>query len=217
MLLVAFGTTILAGCQSTPSASNTPSGSETPAISTTPAVLVPRASTSPAVSTTPLIVKSPATSTSPTVSTTPGIASSSQSSNNIKKAEAALKDLYSQQAGVAIDSVKCPENANLKTGGTFECQAKAEGIDFGIQVKIENEQGKVDTRPTGVLILKRVEELLQKSIKEKVKFDVTADCGSKKLRAAKSEDTFTCQVKDAKGQSKEATVTVKDGTISVKI
>lgn len=152
-------------------------------------------------------------------SNTPTTSSSTASSGNIKKAETALQGLYSKQSGVAIDSVKCPENANLKAGGTFECQAKAQGVNFGIQVKMENDQGKFDSKTSGLLILTKIEELLQKSIKEKAKVDVTADCGGKKLRAAKAGDTFTCQVKDTKGQSKAATVTVKDenGNISVKL
>lgn len=207
MLLVALGSiTILAGCQSNPSASNSP------AVSESPVALNP-----PAVPESPFIVN-PATSKSPAVSTTPRTASSTQNSNNIKKAEAALKNLYSQQAGVPIDSVKCPENANLKAGGTFVCQAKAEGIDFGIQVKMENDQGKVDTRPTGVLILGRIEDLLQKTVKERAKFEVTADCGGK-LRVLKTGDIFRCKLKDKQGQSKDAEITVKDeqGNIDIKI
>jgi Domain of unknown function (DUF4333) len=152
-------------------------------------------------------------------SNTPATPSSTVGLNNIKKAETALQVLYSKQSGVAIESVKCPENANLKTGGTFECQAQAQGVNFGIQVKMENDQGKFDSQTSGLLILTKIEELLKKSIKEKAQIDVTADCGSKKLRVAKSGDTFKCQVKDTKGQVKEATVTVKDenGNISVKL
>ena len=172
LFLVVGSTTVLTGCQSTPSTSQTSAASN---------------------ATTPI--------------------------SNLKKAETALQSIYSKQAGVPIDSVKCPENANLKTGGTFECQAKAQGIDFRIQVKMENDQGKFDSRTSGLLILTKIEELLKKSIKEKANIDVTADCGNKKLRAAKSGDTFKCQVKDTTGQSKDATVTVKDenGNISVKI
>ncbi len=191
MLLIALGsTTIMSGCQSTPTTSKTPAVSSTPLASNTPAV-----------SSTPAVLIPPA------------------AGSNIQKVETALKGLYSQQTGVPIESVKCPENANLKAGGTFECQAAAQGINFGIQVKMENAQGKFDTKTSGLLILTKIEELLKKSIKEKANVEVTVDCGSQKLRALKSGDTFTCQVKDTKGQSKTATITVKDekGNISVKL
>lgn len=142
-----------------------------------------------------------------------------QDLSNIKKAETALQGLYSKQSGVPIESVKCPQNANLKTGGTFECQAVAQGVNFGIQVKMENDQGKFDSKTSGLLILTKIENLLKKSIKEKANIDVNADCGTKKIRVAKAGDTFTCEVQDSNGQSKTATVTVKDenGNISVKL
>lgn len=199
MLLIALGsTTILAGCQNTPSASNTPESSSTPAVSSTPTALI-----TPAV-----LIPPPASG-----------ANTTNSSDNIKKVETALQGLYSQQTGVAIESVKCPENSNLKAGGAFECQATAQGVNFGIQIKMENDQGKFDTKTSGLLILTKIEELLKKSIKEKANIEVTVDCGSQKLRTLKAGDAFTCQVKDTKGQAKTATITVKDeqGNISVKL
>lgn len=202
MLLIALGsTTIMSGCQNTPSASNTP-GSSTPAVSNNPGALI-----TPAVSSTPGVLIPPTAS------------NTNNSSDNIKKVETALKRLYSQQTGVAIESVKCPENANLKAGGAFECQATAQGINFGIQIKMENDQGKFDSKTSGLLILTKIEDLLRKSIKEKANIEVTVDCGSQKLRPLKSGDAFTCEVKDQKGQSRTATITVKDeqGNISVKL
>ncbi len=83
---------------------------------------------------------------------------------------------------------------------------------------MQDNQGNFDSNTKGLLILTKIEELLQKNIKEKAKVDVTADCGGK-VRAVKAGDTFTCKVADKKGQSKDATVTVKDekGNINVKI
>jgi hypothetical protein len=138
--------------------------------------------------------------------------------SNVRKLEQALTELYNQETGVPITSVSCPDNANLNMGSTFECQAKAQEIQFGIQVKIKNNEGYFDSSTKGLLILTKIEDLLKKMVKEKANIDVTVDCGGK-LRAAKPGDSFTCQVKDTKGQSKEATVTVKDdqGNINVKL
>lgn len=190
VLLLGIGSTaVLAGCKG-----NTPATSESPTTSKSPAA---SESASPS--------KSPATT-------------SSTKNPNVKKAEESLKSLYTKQAGVPIDSVKCPEDANLKTGGTFECQASAQGINFGIQVKMENDKGNFDSKTQGLLILTKIEDLIKKTVKEKANLDVTADCGGK-LRAAKTGDTFSCQVKDTKGQTKAAKVTVKDeqGNINVKL
>lgn len=195
-LLTIGSTAVLAGCKG----GNTSSTSESPT-----------AAESPSTSKSPTAAESPSTSKSPT-------ATSSTKNPNVQKAEAALKGLYTQQAGVPIDSVKCPEDANLKTGGTFECQAKAQDVNFKIQVKMENDKGNFDSKTQGLLILTKIEDLIKKTIKEKANLDVTADCGGK-LRAAKTGDTFNCQVKDPKGQTKEAKVTVKDeqGNINVSL
>jgi hypothetical protein len=83
---------------------------------------------------------------------------------------------------------------------------------------MENDKGNFDSSTKGLLILTKIEDLIKKTVKEKANIDVTADCGGK-LRASKPGDSFTCQVKDTKGQSKEAKVTVKDdqGNINVKL
>ncbi len=118
-----------------------------------------------------------------------------------------------------IESVTCPENANFKAGSTFECEAKAQGVNFGIQVNMENEQGKFNTKVKGLLLnLSKIEEKLQATLKEKAGTDVTADCGGK-LRAAKAGDTFTCQLKNKEGQTRNVQITVKNekGELNVKL
>ncbi|MGC1396325.1 MAG: DUF4333 domain-containing protein [Coleofasciculaceae cyanobacterium] len=208
ILLIALGsTTIISGCQSNQSASNTPGTSSTPGVFITPAV-----SSTQSTSNTPGFLITP----------TPPASSANKPNkrlNDIKQVETGLQRLYSQQTGVSIESIKCPENAQLTTGSTFECQAKAQGVNFGIQVKMENDQGKLDSMTNGLLILTKIEQLLQQSIKERANIEVTADCGSPKIRPLKAGDVFTCEVKDPKGQARKATVTVKDeqGNVSVKI
>ena len=199
MFLLALGSTaVLAGCNKTPTDSNSPATSTPPATSGT--------STSP-------------TASNPTTTSNSPAASNPTTGSNITKAEAALKNIYTQQIGVPIESVTCPENANFKAGSTFECEAKAQGVNFGIQVKMENEQGKFNTKVKGLLLnLSKIEEKLQATLKEKAGTDVTADCGGK-LRAAKTGDTFTCQLKNKEGQTRNVQITVKNekGELNVKL
>ncbi len=118
-----------------------------------------------------------------------------------------------------IESVTCPENANFKAGSTFECEAKAQGVNFGIQVNMENDQGKFNTNIKGQLLnLSKIEEKLQATVKEKAGKDVTADCGGK-VRAAKTGDTFTCQLKNKEGQTRNVQITVKNekGELNMKL
>ncbi len=209
-LLALSSTGALVGCTQT--STDSPTTSNSPATSgTTKTEASPAASNSPSTSSSPKTATSPATSASP-------VASNISNAEKVAKAEAALKDLYTKQTGVTIESVKCPGNIEFKTGNTFECQAAAEGVKFAIQVNMQNDQGRFDSKTKGVLILSRIEELLEKNIKEKAKLDVTADCGGK-LRVAKTGETFTCDVKNAQGETRKANITVKDeqGNINVKI
>jgi hypothetical protein len=226
VFLLSIGSSaVLAGCggdktsttETPPAPSLSPSGENSPALSTSPATgsssglsTAPSAGNSPALSTAPSAENSPALSTSPATSTP-------TTGSNIRKLETALQRFYTERAGVTLESVTCPDNANLKTGGAFECKATAQGVNFGIQININNE-GKIDPKIKGLLILTKIEEFLQQTFKEKAKVDVTADCGGK-LRAVKTGDTFTCKVTNKEGQTRNVTLTVKNeqGQIDVKL
>ena len=213
-LLTIGSSAVLAGCggdktsttETPPAPSLSPSGENSPALSTSPAT-----GSSSGLSTAPSAGNSPALSTSPATSTP-------TTGSNIRKVETALQRLYTERAGVPLESVTCPDNANLKAGGAFECKATAQGVNFGIQINMQNNEGKFDSKTKGLLILTKIEELLQQAFKEKAKVDVTTDCGGK-LRAVKTGDTFTCKVTNKEGQTRNATVTVKDeqGQINVKL
>lgn len=128
---------------------------------------------------------------------------------NLRRVEQALQNLYRRQLGVSIESVNCPSNANLRAGGTFECQARAQGVNFRIRVNMTDNRGKFNSHTRGLLVLSKIEALIQKSVKEKTGVNVTATCGGK-LRTARPGQTFRCQVKSPQGQTRKAQVTVKD-------
>ncbi len=232
--LLALGSAgVLAGCKDTSTTStteNSPTATASPsATSSTTVENSPATSTSSSTTTTTTVENSPATSTdsspptittpqaSPTASTFP---SQSKATNaaQMAKAEETLKTFYTQQLGVPIDSVKCPSQVSFKPGSTFECQGTAQGVKFGISVNMKNEQGGFTTNSKGLLSLSKLEDLLKQTIKEKAGLDVTADCGGK-IRVAKPGESFTCDIKNDKGQARKATITVKDekGNISIKI
>lgn len=84
---------------------------------------------------------------------------------------------------------------------------------------MQNNEGRFNTNIKGQLLnLSKIEELLQKTIKERANDDVTADCGGK-IRSVKTGDSFTCQIKNQKGQTRKVQITVKDdkGQINVKL
>jgi len=114
----------------------------------------------------------------PTARTSPSPASSAKP-ENVAKAEKTLKSLYREQIGLPIESISCPESASFKDGTTFDCQATAQGVKFAIQV--ENNQGRFNSKVKGQLLnLTKVEDLLEKTFRERANLDVTADCGGKR-------------------------------------
>jgi len=199
--LLAIGSTaVLAGCNKTPTDSASPDGSSSPATSSSPGTSSSSAASS-----------SPASSTSPA-------ASSSSNTSDVKKVEAALKNLYTEKAGVPIESVNCPDNANIKPGGSFECKATTQGVKFDLAVKMENSEGSFNSNTKGLIVLSKIEDLLKQTAKEKANIDLTADCGGK-VRQAKAGDTFNCKVQSKDGKTGNAKITVKDeqGNINVKL
>ena len=151
-------------------------------------------------------------------STIPAASAVSQTSSpsNVRQVEEALTTLYTQEVGVPMESITCPDNANLSAGGTFECRATAQKVNFEVQVKIENNEGRFNSNTRGLLVLSKIEELIQKTAQDRSGISVTADCGGK-IRAAKTGDTFTCSVKNQQGQTTNAQVTVNDeqGTVNI--
>ena len=137
---------------------------------------------------------------------------------NLRRVEQALQNLYKRQLGVPIELVNCPSNANLRAGGTFDCQTRAQGVNFKIRVNMADSRGKFNSHTRGLLILSKIEALIQKSVKEKTGVNVTANCGGK-LRTARPGEAFFCQVKSLQGQTRKAQVTVKDelGNTTVKL
>lgn len=220
VLLTVGSSAVLAGCKKdTPTAENSPAVTDSPVAANTPTTeKSPTAINSPVGANIPTTEKSPTAIDSPVAVTSPSTSNTTQA-EKVAKAEATLKSLYTEKIGVPIDSVNCPDKANFKAGGTFECQATAQGTKFGIQVKVRNNEGGFESNVQGRLLnLSKLEELLKTSFKEKAKVDVTADCGGK-IRVAKVGDSFTCEVKNNKGETRKATITVKDeqGNINVKI
>jgi hypothetical protein len=151
-------------------------------------------------------------------STIPAASAAPLTSNpsNVRQLEEALTTLYTQEVGVPMESITCPDNANLSAGGTFECRATAQKVNFEVQVKIENNEGRFNSNTRGLLVLSKIEELIQKTAQDRSGVSVTADCGGK-IRAAKTGDTFTCSVRNQQGQTTNAQVTVNDeqGTVNI--
>jgi len=183
---------ILAGCStSTSTPTSSPVASSSPTVSPTP--------TSPTVST-------------PTASPSP-IATKPEA---VKNFETRLSQAVAQVIGLPLQTIDCPATIELKANSRFECQGTSDGQVFAIAVSLTDDPAKFQWGTKGLLLLPKLEEFIQKRVKDKSGLDVKADCGGK-LRVAKPGESFECKVTDARNQTRSAKVTVKDEQGSVDI
>lgn len=148
-------------------------------------------------------------SPSPTVSVTPSPSPRSQAAQALEKR---LQAEVAKAAGVAVQSVACPEELPTDLAQPFTCQAKAEGKTFAVAVTANprnktSEERQWNTK--GLLVLPKLEQTIASGIQAEFKVAVKTNCGGK-IRIAKPGETFQCQITDARGQSRAVTVRVDD-------
>ena len=113
-------------------------------------------------------------------------------------------------SGQRPDSVTCPGSVKIEASTTFECTARFGDIEATAVVRQDDDQGNVSlVASRGILFANAAEEMIAKGIGERANVHATADCGAR-VRAAVPGETFTCQVKDARGTSGSVEVSVKD-------
>ncbi|HVS62648.1 MAG TPA: DUF4333 domain-containing protein [Thermoanaerobaculia bacterium] len=118
-----------------------------------------------------------------------------------------------EQMGLEVTSVECPEGVMIEAGNTFECTAQAEGGGV-LQVEIEQEddEGNVTWKVVameGILDLELLVGQIQSGLAEQAQMEASVDCGGR-FRAAEAGDAFQCAVTDAAGNEGTITVTVTD-------
>lgn len=163
-----------------------------------------------------------------------------------KALEYRLKAEVTKKSGLPVQSIVCPMTANPEDGKPFDCQAMAANQTFLVALRpketplavttLTGTKGKAAIAPPaqpqlvspakkselqwntkGLLVLPKLEQTIQKSIKAQFQIEVKPNCGGK-LRVVKPGDTFACQVTDQKGTTKPVTVRVDDekGNVTLK-
>lgn len=153
---------------------------------------------------------------SPIETPTPTPASQAPKSKLTQELEAKLRTIVSEKIQATIQSMNCPNKLEVKVGDRFDCQVMAEGQAFIVGVEWTDQTGQFKWNTKGLLLLSKLEEFIQESLKEKGGLAVKADCGGE-LRAAKPTDSFECKVTDDAGATRSTKVTVKDEQGSVDI
>ncbi|OLP16513.1 hypothetical protein BST81_20140 [Leptolyngbya sp. 'hensonii'] len=142
-------------------------------------------------------------------SPSPAVSPASPTAGSIQaKVEERIKAFFAQRTGVAIQSVACPATVRPTAGNTFVCNVTAEGVTFPVKVIVSNDQGDFRVEVKGLMVLARLEQQIQETVKQKTGVEVVANCGPR-LRITKAGEMFQCQLTTPQG-TQLVQVTVED-------
>jgi len=122
----------------------------------------------------------------------------------------AITEGLSAQAGLAVDSIACPESHPMRAGDVFECVATPNGGGrLTIAITQTDDQGHITwkvAKTEGLLDLSKIEASVRVGLKEQARVNATVSCGGR-WKAAKAGDSFECAAKT--GTKPLATIVVK--------
>jgi len=137
------------------------------------------------------------------------------------KVELAIKNGLTEKTGIAVNTVSCPSEIEIKANNIFECEVNAENNRVIIaEVTQTNNQGNISWQVNqGLLTVATIEEQIKTGVSQQLNIEVTADCGNEKFKIAFQGETFNCETKDKKGNPRLVNVLVEDnkGSVSWKI
>jgi hypothetical protein len=116
------------------------------------------------------------------------LASCSNSSLDSKKLESQINARL-KNGGVTLTKLSCPSGRKVKKGDRFQCQGQAaNGVPITVAVVQTSGGGSVSWNVTrGLLDVPRIRDEIQRQAG-----DVTVDCQSADLVAARDGDALTC-------------------------
>lgn len=135
--------------------------------------------------------------------------------------ESTIKEQFTDQAGIPVRSVVCPQNVAINVGSKFNCTVKAtNGKTIEAVVTQTNEQGGFSWNATsGLISYDKVEGLIKTGLQDQENLAVTPSCGTPKTRyiIAYSGEKFSCSATDPSGRKIPISVSVQsdDGQVVV--
>jgi hypothetical protein len=127
----------------------------------------------------------------------------------VQKTEAKLRQEFAKTKDFTVQAINCPANLTFQAGKSYDCQVTSDAGIFTVVLQMTNAKGDFRWNTKGLLLLSKLEQYIQQTVKQQGAGDVRVDCGGK-ARVAKPGDAFQCKVTNAQGQTRSATVTVKD-------
>jgi hypothetical protein len=137
---------------------------------------------------------------------------------NMTNARLFLAKTFADDVGKEPDEVVCPDSVEMKKDATFECTARYGDAKATVLIRQDDDKGSVTiVSVSGILIMKKAEAAIAEQLGDKANAPSTASCGGG-VRPANPGDTFTCKLTNARGESVDVEVTVKnrEGSVAFK-
>lgn len=136
--------------------------------------------------------------------------------------QAVLAASFAEQVNLTVDTVACPESAELAATEPFECEVQtAEDLLVRVAVTPDAAAEKIDWQTKDLLDLVALEETIQTKFAEEASQQGTADCGSADLpyRQTEAGTSLDCSFEPESGDAISVTVTVQDddGNVSFEV
>ncbi|MEB3225095.1 MAG: DUF4333 domain-containing protein [Synechococcus sp.] len=134
-----------------------------------------------------------------------------------EKLETEISQGLTNQTGLVVTSIACPEDQAIEAGNVFSCEATLEGGQtLPIQVTQNDDEGNVNwnadeglSNLRGLISSEKLETQIAQGIAEQLNIEATIDCGAP-YRILLTGESFNCNASDNSGNTASIQVTAED-------
>jgi len=139
-------------------------------------------------------------------------------------AQREVTQLGQQLLGVAPEGVSCPADVEVKSGGTFTCNATVEGQDVAFTVKQTDDKGNVEVTTDNTTVpVSDVQDNISSQVEaaasdEMVNADTSCDAGGRTILVDPDGEQLNCTVSNADDPSQSIGIVAsvaKDGSVTI--
>lgn len=140
---------------------------------------------------------------------------------DIDVVESTVKEQFTNQAGIPVRAVDCPDKVAIEANGKFDCTVTAtDDKTITAMVTQTDDKGAFSWNATkGLISYDKVENLIKNGIQDQEKLAVTPKCGDGTVRftIAYKGDTFSCTAEDPNGKTIPVNVSVQSDEGQVQV
>lgn len=123
--------------------------------------------------------------------------------------DAEIKDSLSNEFGIDINSVRCPNTSSIGRGKTVTCQVQTSGGNFS--VRLTNIGNRLEYEPQGIILISQLESNIETAASQRQGQKIQASCDGEVLIFSRG-DYINCKAIDSVRKTRSARVTFNNLT-----